>query len=116
MGNQHTSLDEAIEACGGPEALMNTHNCDPCCRNLKCCDCVDCAVKKAATAGAETTKIDIPVTHRDVFYNLPIKIMWPFKNAIALNNTICMLSDPQVKLVNHPTYQMGEQARRTYSA
>jgi hypothetical protein len=23
----------------------------------------------------------------------------------ALNNTICMLSDPQV---NHPTYQMGE--------
>ena len=53
----------------------------------------------------ETTKIDIPVTHRDIFYNLPIKIMWPFKNATALNNTICMLSDPQV---NHPTYQMGE--------
>ena len=60
---------------------------------------------KKATAGAETTKIDIPVTHRDIFYNLPIKIMCPFKNATALNNTICMLSDPQV---NHPTYQMGE--------
>jgi hypothetical protein len=63
--------------------------------------------KKAATAGAETTKIDIPVTHRDVFYNLPIKIMWPFKNAIALNNTTCMLFDPQV---NHPIPDGGIRA------
>ncbi len=105
MGNRHTSLDAAIEVCGGPAALMNTHNCDPIFRNLKCCDCVDCAVKRAAIAGAKITNMDIPVTHRDVFYNLPIKIMWPFWNAIALDNTIYILSDKQV---NHPAYQMGE--------
>jgi hypothetical protein len=57
-------LDAAIEACEGPEALMNTHNCDQSCRNLKCCDCVDCALQQAATASAEATKIDIPVTPR----------------------------------------------------
>ena len=60
-------------------------------------------MKRAATAGEEKTKSDIPVAH--VFYNLPMKIMWPFRNAIALNNTIFMLAD---KEVNHPTYQIGE--------
>jgi hypothetical protein len=41
----------------------------------------------------------------DVFYNLPIKIMWPFRNAIAINNTTYMLSDKQF---NPPTYLVGE--------
>ena len=38
MGDAHTSLDVVIQACGEVASLINTHNCDPTCHNLKYCE------------------------------------------------------------------------------
>ena len=90
MGIQHASLDAAIQGAGNSASLINTKNCEPTCRNLKSCNYAQYAVTKAASAGEAATDIQIPASHRDVFYNLPVKLMWPFKNATALHNTIYM--------------------------
>jgi hypothetical protein len=55
--------------------------------------------------GEATTNTQIPASHENVFYNLPIKVMWPFKNAACLENTIFILGDPDV---TYPTYQAGQ--------
>jgi hypothetical protein len=105
LGDQHASVEAAIEACGGAERVINTKACDATHRNLKCCNCANCAVKKAATAGPATASTLIPESHANVFYNLPIKAMWPFNNAACLENTIFILGDTDVK---YPTYNPGQ--------
>ena len=105
LGEQHLSLDRAIESCGGPDCLISTKACDLLHRDLKCCNCPTCAVNKTATAGHPTANTQIPASHENVFFNLPIKAMWPFNNAACLDNTIFILGDPQV---NYPTFQQGQ--------
>ncbi len=87
MGVQYPSVDAAIQAAGRSAALMNTDHCDPTCREVKSCNCAHCAVNKAAmlqaSAGKTANHIEVPASHQDVFCKLRVKIMRPFKNAIA---------------------------------
>jgi hypothetical protein len=57
------------------------------------------------TAGGTTANTQVPGVNENVFYNLPIKVMWSFKNVACLENTIFILGDPDV---NYPTYQGGQ--------
>ena len=77
MDEAHVSLNVTIQTCDGASALINTHNCDQTCHKLKCCDYVDCVVKRAATVGEVPTNLRSRhpglTSAGTVFYNLPIK-------------------------------------------
>ncbi len=71
---------------------MNTKACDTVHRDLKCCNCPDCAVKRAGTVGSASTNTHIPASPASL-------------NAACFDNTIFILGNPRV---NYPTSQSGE--------